>query len=169
MKKYLLLLIVPIVVFALWPHTLVKSHNRPTSYALPQSLRTQVAADTRGMNTRQIIDYSVRQTAGLLRFDTTTDLSQGKGNCVGYACLCSAICNCALAANGLAVRSQPVVGHVEKWHINLCAVLRVVAPTQRVRAFVSDHDFVELRYAGHTYYFDPSLYDLLGDDCLTIE
>ena len=86
------------------------------------------------------------------------DLDNGKANCVGYAILCSRICNYAFQANGMAYRAKPVVGYVSLYGVNLCRLLQAIAP-QRWKNFVKDHGFVELKREDRTLFFDASLYD----------
>ena len=94
-------------------------------------------------------------------------MDMGKANCVGYAQLCAGICNQALAGNGIIGQAKPVVGYIESHGINWCKVLKAVAPKDSYKNFVKDHDFVELVTGSRTYYFDPSIYDVLGKKCLS--
>ncbi len=151
------------------PFDLVKTDDRQKTYMLPQSLKAKVEQDTRGMGIEQIIDYSLTLTASRLRFTRYNDIDMGKANCVGYARLCSSICNQALAANGFNGQAKPIVGYIETNGINWCDVLKKVAPKNSYKNFVKDHDFVELVTDSKTYYFDPSIYDVLGKKCLTIK
>jgi len=136
---------------------------------LPQSLKAKVEQDTRGMDIEQIIDYSLKQTASRLQFSRYNDINLGNANCVGYARLCSSICNHALSANGVNGQAKPVVGYIESNGINWCDVLKKVAPKNSYKNFVKDHDFVELVTDSKTYYLDPSIYDVLDKKCLTIK
>ena len=49
------------------------------------------------------VKYSMRLTADLLSFTEKNDLDNGKANCVGYAVLCSRICNYAFQVNGMGI------------------------------------------------------------------
>ena len=151
------------------PFDLVKTGDRQKTYMLPQSLKAKVEQDTRGMDIEQIIDYSLKQTASRLQFSRYNDINLGNANCVGYARLCSSICNHALSANGVNGQAKPVVGYIESNGINWCDVLNSVAPKDSYKNFVKDHDFVELVTDSKTYYLDPSIYDVLGKKCLTIK
>jgi hypothetical protein len=51
--------------------------------------------------------------------------------------------------------------------INLCKIAQSISP-KKYKSFVKDHDFIELSLGGSYYYIDPSLYDLMGTDCMTI-
>lgn len=166
-----LLFVVVVLTFAamLTSFTLVKTGDRQKTYILPQSLKAKVEQDTRGMDIEQIIDYGLTLTASRLRFSRYNDIDMGKANCVGYAQLCASICNQALSANGINGQAKPVVGYIESNGINWCDVLKFVAPKDSYKNFVKDHDFVELVTESKTYYFDPSIYDVLGKKCLTIK
>ena len=157
-----------IALFVFMPFKLVKTGDRQKTYILPQSLKAKVEQDTRGMDIEQIIDYSLTLTASRLRFSRYNDINLGRANCVGYARLCASICNQALSANRVNGHAKPVVGYIESNGINWCDVLNSVAPKDSYKNFVKDHDFVELVTESKTYYFDPSIYDVLGKKCLKI-
>ena len=162
-------LAVSIALFVSMPFNLVKTGYRQKTYMIPQSLKAKVEQDTRGMDIEQIIDFSLMLTASRLRFSRYNDIDLGKANCVGYARLCASICNQALAANGVNGHARPVVGYIESKGINWCDVLKSVALKDSHKNFVKDHDFVELITDSKTYYFDPSIYDVLGKKCLTVK
>ena len=161
-------LVACIAIFVSMSINLVKTGDRQKTYMLPQSLKAKVEQDTRGMDIEQIIDYSLTLTASRLLFSRYNDIDMGKANCVGYARLCASICNQALSANGVNGQAKPVVGYIESIGINWCDVLKKVAPKNSYKNFVKDHDFVELVTESKTYYFDPSIYDVLGKKCLKI-
>ncbi|MBQ7689939.1 MAG: hypothetical protein IJT30_01950 [Muribaculaceae bacterium] len=165
--RFKLLVVIALAVILLSSFTLVKTHNRDNAYSLPSSVKALVTKETKGMTEKQIIDYSVQFTASRLQFAEANDMAHGKANCVGYAQYCSAVCNHALANNGYRHRSKPVVGYVSNCGVNLCSVLKSIVPGSHWQNFVKNHDFVELKLDDATYYFDPSLYDVLGDNCLT--
>ena len=148
--------------------TLIKTGERLKTCTLTQSMKVKVDAETKGMDVGPIIDYSLKLTASRLHFSIYNDINRGKANCVGYAQLCASICNQALAANGIHGKARPIVGYIESNGINWCDVLKAVAPMDSYKNFVKDHDFVELVTDTRTYYFDPSIYDVLGKKCLTI-
>lgn len=132
-------------------------------------MNEKVDAETTGMDVEKIIDYSLKLTASRLQFSIYNDINNGKANCVGYARLCASICNQALTANGIHGKARPVVGYIESNGINLCDVLKAISPKDSYKNFVKDHDFVELVTDSKTYYFDPSIYDVLGNKCLSIK
>ena len=169
LKKWYYSLVMAITVMILCSFTLVKTHDRGRTYRLPRVLSSQVTRETRGMNEAEIIDYSLNLTAQLLQFEQKNDIANGKANCVGYALVCAAICNQALRSNGYTCRAKSVVGYVNNCGVNLCNSLGKIMPTKHWQNFVKDHDFVELSYGGKTYYFDPSIYDVLGNKCLTVK
>lgn len=168
-KVRIKLVIIVMSLFLLCSFSLVKTHDRYKSYLLPMSLKSQIAIETKGMTVKQIINYSLDLTAKKLKFAEKNDINHGKANCVGYAQLCSAICNQALKNNNFKCRAKPVVGYISNCGINLCSLFKNVAPTKHWQDFVKDHDFVELQLGDTTYYFDPSVYDILGNRCLTIK
>jgi hypothetical protein len=161
-------LVACIALFEFMSFNLVKTGDRKKTYILPQSLKARVEQDTRGMDIEQIIDYGLTLTASRLRFTRYNDIDMGNANCVGYARLCASICNQALSANGVNGHAKPVVGYIESYGINWCDVLKSVVPKDSYKNFVKDHDFVELVTESKTYYFDPSIYDVLGKKCLKI-
>ena len=168
-KKIVIIIAIVALLMVVWSSfRLVKTHDRAKGYTLPKPLRTTVVEQTKGMSETQIIDYSLALTAQELQFAEKNDIANGKANCVGYAQLCSAICNQALAANGYSNRSKPVVGYVKNCGINICPVIKAIAPNSHWQNFVKDHDFVELKIGDIIYYFDPSIYDILGNKCLTM-
>ena len=149
--------------------TLIKTGDRQKTCKLTYSMKEKVNAETIGMDVEQIIDYSLNLTASRLRFSISNDFSNNKANCVGYARLCASICNQALSANGVNGHAKAVMGYIESNGINWCDVLKSIAPKDSYKNFVKDHDFVELVTDSRTYYFDPSIYDVLGKKCLTIK
>ena len=161
--------VVILLVVILTSVTPIKTGDRQKTYALSKSLKTMVSDNTKGMNLEQIIDYSLKLTSSLLQFSYHNDLDNGKANCIGYAQMCSAVCNQGLTVNGLDGEARDVVGYIESIDINWCDVLKSVAPKDSYKNFVKDHDFVELVTDSRTYYFDPSIYDVLGMKCLTIK
>ena len=74
------------------------------------------------MEVEQIIDFSLSLTANRLRFAARNDIDNGKANCIGYTQLCAAICNRAMAANGIEGKARPVVGYIESKGVNWCKV-----------------------------------------------
>ena len=152
---------------AIDPLALVKIEDRKSSYLLPESLSAQISSEAKGMETEQIIYYSLSLTASRLRFAARNDIDNGKANCIGYAQLCAAICNQAMAVNGIEGKAVPVMGYIESNGINWCKVFKTIAPKTSYKNFVKDHDFVELTVGSRRYYFDPSIYDVLGKKCLS--
>ena len=146
---------------------LEKTHDRQNTYQLPASLRQQICSETVGMNEDEIKDYALHYTASKLRFTLKNNINAGEANCIGYAQMCSAVCNEAYRANNMASCAKPVVGYVECFGVNLCKVAKCFSFTSHMKAFVKDHDFVEIKTSGKTYYFDPSIYDVFGINCYT--
>lgn len=149
--------------------SLVKTGERHNIYIASTSLKIKVSEDTKGMDVEEIIDYSLTLTASHLQFSYHNDLDNCKANCFGYAQLCASICNQAFASNGIDGQAKPVVGYIKSLGINWCDVFKAVAPKDNYKNFVKDHDFVEVVTDSRTYYFDPSIYDVLGKKCLTIK
>ena len=109
--------------------------------------------------------YAMKLTCELLRFTEKNDIENGRANCIGYASLCSQICNYALRQNGFSNKAKHVVGYVSFYGLNLCDILKFIAPKE-YKNFVKDHDFVELDLDDRVKYFDASLYDYCID-CTT--
>ena len=164
----LLSMVVMLTLTVLTSFTLIKTGNRQKTCLLTQSKKVKVDAETKGMDVEQIIDYSLQLTASRLQFSVNNDINNGKANCVGYSQLCAGICNQALATNGINGQAKAVVGYIESNRINWCDVLKAIFP-KNYKNFVKDHDFVELVTESKTYYFDPSIYDVLGLKCPTIK
>lgn len=112
-----------------------------------------------------IIKQSLKLTAKQLTFAEKNNLGENEANCVGYAQVCSCICNYALVHHGYTPSAKPVVGYVSFCGINLYPILQKVVP-KKYKNFVKDHDFVELKYNDKVVYFDASLYDY-GIHCTT--
>ena len=93
--------------------SLVKTGDRAVIYKADSQLKEHVYREAKGKSVEQIINYSLRQTASYLQFSRHNDINNGQANCVGYAQLCAAICNQALAANGIKGKAKPVVGYIE--------------------------------------------------------
>ena len=172
-KRIIFILLTGVVVLALilmlTSFTLIKTGDRQKTSTLTQSMKVKVDAETTGMDIEEIINYSLKLTASRLQFSVNNDIYNGKANCVGYARMCACICNQALSANGIHGKAKPVVGYIESNGINWCKILKAIAPKDNYKNFVKDHDFVELITDSRTYYFDPSIYDVLGNKCLSIK
>ena len=138
---------------------LVKTNNRDGfEFTLDEEMTRKIAEDTEGMNCREIVRYGLKATSKALNFSEKNDLNNGSANCVGYAQMCSSICNYAFTLNNSSFRARPVVGYVTFCGINLCWILHSLSP-RRYNGFVKDHDFVEIDLGQGTLYFDPCLYD----------
>lgn len=105
-----------------------------------------------------IIKFSLIFTAKQLTFAEKNNLGENEANCVGYAHVCSSICNYALVHHGYTPSAKPVVGYVSFCGINLCPILQRIVP-MKYKNFVKNHDFVELNTDSYCIYFDASLYD----------
>jgi len=161
MKKMLLGIVVVVVCICavLNGFGLVKTSNRPdANYPLSIQIRERIQTEGMGLTPEECVKYSLKLTSENLRFTERNSIANGKANCVGYAILCSSICNYALQINHLNYKSKPAVGYVTFYGINLCDVLKALAP-QEVKNYVKDHDFVELELDDKVVFFDASLYD----------
>ena len=146
---------------------LVKTGNRPEqNYSLPEKTKSQIRKECKTLDPEDCVKYSLELTSRLLTFKEKNDITNGKANCVGYAILCSRICNYAFIVNNLKHKTRPVVGYVTLYGVNICNILKSLAP-QKWKNFVKDHDFVELELENKTIFFDASLYDYYFD-CTTI-
>ncbi|WP_407403949.1 hypothetical protein [Sodaliphilus sp.] len=146
--------------------TLVKQTNRINDYTLNKELREKVEKETSGMDEMAILNYSINTAASYLSFTEKNNINEHQANCVGYAKLCSSICNYALKVNHLAGNAKPAVGYVKFNGINTCTVLKNIVP-KKYKLFVSNHDFVEFHFGNQIIYADPCAYDLIGDKCIT--
>lgn len=144
---------------------LMKTANRDGGdYPLSTSMKEQIVNDTKGFSEEEIITYSTKRTAKMLRFTKTNDIEAGKANCVGYAKLCAAICQQGFDANNIKGRAKPVVGDVRRFGFSICKMLKSIVPSSW-EGFVKDHDFVEVQLPDKTVYFDACLYDYTYDNC----
>lgn len=165
MKKKLLGIFVLVVCICAVLHGfgLVKTSNRPhADYSLSIQVKEKIQTEGMGLTPEGCVKYCLKLTSNNLRFTERNSIVNGKANCVGYAILCSSICNYALQINNLDYKSRPVVGYVTFYGINLCNVLKALAP-QKWKNFVKDHDFVELELNDNIVFFDASLYDYYID------
>lgn len=166
-KKGWMLIGTVFICFFLWSSlSLVKLHDRSASFSLSSQLKTEIADDTRGMTGEEIRKYSIRKTSQLLTFTADNAPHLGHANCMGYAQMYAAIANQGFRTNGLRDHAKPVVGYVKCCGINLCYVLKAIAPA-KWKSFVSDHDFVEFTMDGRTIYADANAYDYILTDCKT--
>ena len=150
-----------IAVVVLMPISFVKTSDRGATHDyFPEELKGRVKSETAGYSDEEIVKYSLDLTAELLRFTRVNALRDGKANCVGYAQLCSNICNYAFAGSHSKARTKPVVGTIEICGIDMCKISYFLAPAKD-KNFVKDHDFVEYHHQdGTTSFFDPSIYDV---------
>ena len=83
---------------------LVKTNDRPApGTALSAQIKSQIGRECKSLKPEDCAKYSMRLTADLLSFTEKNDLDNGKANCVGYAVLCSRICNYAFQVNGMGI------------------------------------------------------------------
>ncbi len=96
------------------PISFVKTSDRGATHDyFPDKLKGRIKSETVGYSDEEIVKYSLDLTAELLKFTRVNALRDGKANCVGYAQLCSNICNHAFAARHSKARTKPVVGFIE--------------------------------------------------------
>ena len=158
-KLIIITMLMLLLLGSLFGYGLEKTTYRDENeYLLPEEMIRQIAVETKDMNCREIIKYGLKATSKTLHFSEKNDLNNGRANCVGYAQLCSSICNYAFIVNKYSCRARPVVGYVTFCGINICRVLYILLPW-RYKGLVKDHDFVELEFGKGTILFDPSLYD----------
>ena len=148
---------------------LKKLHDRPGSIELSKSLKAEIKEETYDgiRDEYRLIDYSINKTAEILQFSKKNNIAEGEANCVGYARLCAAIYNYAIAVNNLDKRcyAKPVVGHVIMAGLDLNIIIPYIVSPE-MRGFMNDHDFVEFHYSGENPkkadYADPCIYDYAG-------
>jgi hypothetical protein len=150
-----------IAIGILMPISFVKTSDRGMTHDyFPEELKGRIKSETAGYSDEEIVKYSLDLSAEMLRFTRVNALKDGKANCVGYAQLCSNICNYAFAACHSKARTKPVVGTIMVCGIDVCKVAYSLAPAKD-KNFVKDHDFVEYRHQDETTtFFDPSIYDV---------
>lgn len=156
-----------IVVVMLIPFRLRKTAGRNgVAVELAKADKMQIDRETKCVDEDEAVRYAIRFTVDRFRYAEHDDLPQGKANCIGYARYCAAVCNYISTREQLYLRAKPVVGQVYWLGINVCGLLRVLAPP-RYKGFVKDHDFVEFTKSGEVIYEDPCLYDIIGRACRT--
>ena len=150
-----------IAVVMFLPISFVKTSDRGATHDyFPEKLKERIKSETIGFSDEEIVAYSMDLTAELLRFSWDNSLQNGKANCVGYAQLCSNICNYAFANCHSTARTKPVVGTIKVCGIDVCKLAYSLAPAKH-KNFVKDHDFVEYHHRdGTTSFFDPSIFDV---------
>lgn len=165
------LIIILLVAFCLglflcwWTLFLDPEYDRPYArYAtITPALKKQVLEDTQGMDYNSVVSYATDLTEESLSFARHNDIPAGKANCIGYAQLCSDICNLAFEANHIKADAKPVVGGVYLFGLNLCKVATKLVPAE-YKSFVKDHDFVWIDIDGEAREMvDPTLGDLIGN------
>ncbi len=158
-----------IIVWGTMPLSLSKLGNRDSvSVTLSDNDKAIISARTKSQNVQEIIVQVIVFTAEKLTFAVHNDIKNGKANCIGYAQLCAKACNYAFEINGMESKARPVVGSVLWFGINVCDIAYSLAP-KKYKNFVKDHDFVEIDLRNcKTIYVDPCLYDLIGDDVMTL-
>lgn len=159
-KKYIFIASTLFFIFVLYNgFGLVKSKGRPSRYPqLSQQIKNRIKNECKETDPEKCAKYSLKLTSELLSFSIKNDIKNGEANCVGYAILCSWICNYALKVNHLEYKSKTVVGYITFYGVNLCDVLNAIVPKE-YKNFVKDHDFVELELDDKIILFDASLYD----------
>jgi hypothetical protein len=169
-KKLIIFAIIALILYVgTASFSLIKTGERSTvSYPLSKELKERIVNETHELDEIDILNYGLELTDELLEFDETNNIKEGKANCVGYALLCANIMNYGLKVNNLEGTCKPVVGYVEWGGLNLCTILKAIAP-KKYKAFVNDHDFVEYDLVNSTIFFDPTLYDLLGERAMCSE
>lgn len=158
-KKVIALCIVLISALALSAQSVSfqKIADRPQTVSILTNFQKQrIREETKGMTEKQIMDYSLKTTSKMLSFSKKNNISKGKANCIGYAKLCSDICNYAFYENQIKASAKPVVGYIKILGFNVHPVVQKLTP-ESMKNFVKDHDFVEIT-PNHTF-IDPSLYD----------
>jgi len=88
-------------------------------YTLSASTKEQIIMESPA-DYKGIIKFSLKLTAKQLTFAEKNNFGENETNCVGYAHVCSSICNYALVHHGYTPSAKPVVGYVSFCGINLC-------------------------------------------------
>lgn len=156
-----------LVLPAVFPFSLEKVSDRAQNHSLPKEIQIQIENEACGMSIKEVMTYGIKKTARMLRYTEENDIVNGNANCIGYAKVYAGICDYAFHINNMPCMAKPVVGYVMVGDINLCNILRSIAP-QRWKGFVADHDFVEFRLEEGDYiYQDACIYDIFRNKCTT--
>ena len=138
------------------------------SYEISDDCKATIKDNISGLNEMNVIHYCVQLTSNYLEFSKCNAIDKGKANCVGYSKLCKSMCQYAFQENGMYCKVRHVRGYVSGWGLNLCDLATRLVPAE-YKNYVKDHDFIEIELCEMYIYIDPSLYDLINDDCITIK
>lgn len=162
-KKAILILICLLALFCVTTAIPILKKERDRTYNpvhLSEKLKQDIKEDTQYLPPYKIVVYCKEKTQELLKFSTKCehfdDQRVTKMHCVGYAQVCSTICNYAFKVNNIKGYAKPVVGYVEWNGINLNKFSKFLPG--KWKNFTQDHDFVEIEYENdYKLYVDPLL------------
>ena len=148
--------------------TLVKECYVESSYNIPENIKTQIKVETQGMEDIRIAKYCVELTAKILDFSEVNNISKGKANCVGYATVCTALCNYAYSVNNnVNIKAKHVRGKVLYFNLDVCNILKNIVPN-KYKNFVKNHDFIEIDIGDIYIFLYPTCFDIIGNYNMTI-
>ena len=147
--------------------TLVKECYVESSYNIPENIKSQIKVETQGMEDIRIAKYCVKLTAKMLDFSEVNNISKSKANCVGYATVCTALCNYAYNVNSINIKVKHVRGKVLYSNLDICNILKNIVPS-KYKNFVKNHDFIELDVGNKYIFLDPTSFDIVGNYNMTI-
>ncbi|OEK07613.1 hypothetical protein A8C32_17610 [Flavivirga aquatica] len=178
MKTLLIVLLIG-VVFKGWIYRYVVTYKpieKRTNYLivngeLVNSIETKLI-NNEGLKIEKIIDIGLSVTSQQLRFTATKNyrdpnklISTRTANCIGYAAFFSASCNYLLKKYDLDSIwvATPHKGQLYLLDINIHKYFK--------SPFFKDHDFViiENMRTGNTLAIDPTIYDYLGVNYITLK
>lgn len=148
--------------------TLVKSYYIESSYNIPKDIKNKIEIETKGMEEIEIARYCIKLTSQMLDFSETNNIDNKKANCVGYSKVCASLCNYAYNVNNMKIKVRHVRGKVLYYNLDVCNILKQVVPN-KYKDFVKNHDFIELDIKSKYIYLDPTFYDIIGYNNMTIK
>lgn len=168
MKKLSILLVILLILlfpFYLFTQNLSLSklgERELVTYSLTDEQKEKIKLETSSLTSEEIIDYSTKFTCSLLSFTRKNNLTAREANCIGYAATYVAVCNYAFQVNHINGNAKHVYGYVMVGNSNLNSMVSGVAPSQALKNFTKDHDFVEVTSGKTHCYLSPTIADLLG-------
>lgn len=148
--------------------TLVKSYYIESSYNIPEDIKNKIEIETKGMEEIEIAKYCIKLTSQMLDFSEINNIDNKKANCVGYSKVCTSLCNYAYNVNNMKIKVRHVRGKVLYYNLDVCNILKQVVPN-KYKNFVKNHDFIELDIKSKYIYLDPTFYDIIGYNNMTIK
>lgn len=137
---------------------------------LTEAEMLQIQKDTKDLkNEKEFFNYAIKRTNKKLHFTKKNNLKKGEANCIGYSALSKQYLEYALKINGRKNITYHYVGLVNSCGMNLNNILVALMPSQKMKAFVKDHDFLGMKLeTGELLLASPSLKDIFGFSFFTL-